>query len=114
MHLLYDCRQDYQAYFPGIEKITAQKPHDSKFLPDLNKLKGSLFLFDLGYFSHIFLHQLCEIGVWFVCRLKANSVPIITKVVKGVAKKHIGRKCKPERHNCRGLGKIEPPRRKIP
>lgn len=72
-------------------KISAQKPHDSKFLPDLNQLKGSLFLFDLGYFSHTFLHQLCEIGVWFVCRLKANSVPIITKVVKGVAKRHIGR-----------------------
>ena len=72
-------------------KISAQKPHDSKFLPDLNQLKGSLFLFDLGYFSHTFLHQLCEIGVWFVCRLKANSVPIITKVVKGVAKRHIGK-----------------------
>jgi len=72
-------------------EISAQKPHDSKFLPDLNQLKGSLFLFDLGYFSHTFLHQLCEIGVWFVCRLKANSVPIITKVVKGVAKRHIGR-----------------------
>ncbi|MGB5156231.1 MAG: transposase, partial [Desulfobacterales bacterium] len=72
-------------------KISAQKPHDSKFLPDLNKLKGSLFLFDLGYFSHAFLYQLSEIGVWFVCRLKANSVPIITKVVKGVAKRHIGR-----------------------
>jgi len=71
--------------------ISAQKPHDSKFLPDLNQLKGSLFLFDLGYFSHAFLYQLSEIGVWFVCRLKANSVPIITKVVKGVAKRHIGR-----------------------
>ncbi len=71
-------------------KITAQKPHDSKFLPDLNQLKGSLFLFDLGYFSHNFLHHLCEIGVWFVCRLKENSHPIITKVVKGVAKQHIG------------------------
>jgi len=71
--------------------FSAQKPHDSKFLPDLNQLKGSLFLFDLGYFSHSFLYQLSEIGVWFVCRLKANSVPIITKVVKGVAKRHIGR-----------------------
>ena len=36
--------------------FSAQKPHDSKFLPDLNQLKGSLFLFDLGYFSHTFLH----------------------------------------------------------
>ena len=71
-------------------KLTAQKTHDSQILPDLEQLKGSLFLFDLGYFSHIFLYKLNEIGVWFVCRLKANSVPIITRVVKGVAKRYIG------------------------
>jgi len=71
-------------------KFTAQKIHDSQVLPDLEQLKGSLFLFDLGYFSHMFLHKLNEIGVWFVCRLKANSVPIITRVVKGVAKRYIG------------------------
>jgi len=50
-----------------------------------------LFIFDLGYFSHLFLHQLNEAKVWFVCRLKANSIPIITRVVNGVAKRHIGR-----------------------
>ena len=71
-------------------KLTAQKTHDSQILPDLEQLKGSLFLFDLGYFSHIFLYKLNEIGVWFICRLKANSVPIITRVVKGVAKRYIG------------------------
>jgi hypothetical protein len=71
-------------------KLTAQKPHDSQILPDLQQLKGSLFLFDLGYFSHIFLHKLNEVGVWFICRLKDNSVPIITRVVKGVAKRYIG------------------------
>jgi len=72
-------------------KLTPQKIHDSQILPDLEQLKGSLFLFDLGYFSHVFLYQLDEARVWFVCRLKANSVPIITSVVKGVAKRHIGR-----------------------
>ena len=72
-------------------KLTPQKIHDSQILPDLEPLKGSLFLFDLGYFSHLFLHQLNEAKVWFVCRLKANSTPIITRVVSGVAKRHIGR-----------------------
>ena len=71
-------------------KLTDQKTHDSQILPDIEQLKGSLFLFDLGYFSHLFLHQLNQIGVWFVCRLKANSVPIITRIVKGVAKRYIG------------------------
>jgi hypothetical protein len=71
-------------------KITAQKTHDSQILPDLEQLKGSLFLFDLGYFSHAFLHKLNEIGVWFVCRLKSNSAPIISRAVKGVAKRYIG------------------------
>ncbi len=83
----------YQMSVRGIKwlKLTPQKIHDSQILPDLEQLKGSLFLFDLGYFSHLFLHQLNEARVWFVCRLKANSIPIITRVVKGVAKRHIGR-----------------------
>ncbi len=71
-------------------KCTAQKTHDSKIIPNLEQLKDSLFLFDLGYFSHTFLQKLDEIGVWFVCRLKNNSIPIITRVVKGVAKRYIG------------------------
>jgi hypothetical protein len=70
-------------------KLTAQKPHDSQIFPDLELLKGALLLFDLGYFSHLFLHKLNEMGIWFICRLKSNSVPIITQVVKGVAKRYI-------------------------
>lgn len=83
----------YQMSVRGVKwlKFTAQKIHDSQILPDLEQLKGSLFLFDLGYFSHLFLYQLNESAVWFVCRLKANSAPIITRVIKGVAKRHIGR-----------------------
>jgi putative transposase len=83
----------YQMSIRGIKwlKLTPQKIHDSQILPDLEQLKGSLFLFDLGYFSHLFLYQLNEAEVWFVCRLKANSAPIITRIGKGVAKRHIGR-----------------------
>ena len=82
----------YQLSVRGVHwlKCTDQKTHDSKILPNLEQLKDSLFLFDLGYFSHAFLHKLNEIGVWFVCRLKNNSIPIITRVVKGVAKRYIG------------------------
>jgi len=82
----------YQLSVRGVQwiKLTAQKPHDNQVLPSLEQLKGALFLFDLGYFSHVFLHNLNEIGVWFVCRLKANSSPIISRVVKGVSKKFIG------------------------
>jgi len=82
-------------------KISDQKTHDSQILPDLEQLKGSLFLFDLGYFSHKFLYKLSEIDVWFICRLKANSVPIITRVVKGIAKRYIGSPLN-EKVNLRG------------
>lgn len=82
----------YQMSVRGVKwlKFAPQKIHDSQILPDLEQLKDSLFLFDLGYFSHLFLHQLNEAGVWFVCRLKANSAPIITRVIKGVAKRYVG------------------------
>ncbi len=81
----------YRLSVRGIQwlKFTAQKSHDSKILPDLQQLKGSLFLFDLGYFSHSFLQKLDLMGVWFVCRLKENSAPIISRVIKGVAKRYI-------------------------
>ncbi len=84
-------------------QLSPQKYHDSKFLPDLKDLIGSLFLFDLGYFSHSFLNELNKLGVWFVCRLKANSLPVITRVVKGVAKRHIG---KPLTQNINLRGQI--------
>jgi hypothetical protein len=43
----------YRLSVRGVQwlKFTAQKPHDSKILPDLQQLKGALFLFDLGYFG---------------------------------------------------------------
>ena len=93
----------YRLSVRGIQwlKFTAQKSHDSKILPDLQQLKGSLFLFDLGYFSHSFLQKLDQTGVWFVCRLKENSVPIISRVIKGVAKRHIGQPLNPK-VNLRG------------
>lgn len=71
-------------------ELTAQKIHDSKVLPELNQLKGSLFLFDLGYFSHDFLHRLNEANIWFICRLKGNSIPTVSKVITGVAKSSVG------------------------
>ena len=82
-------------------KLSDQKTHDSQILPDLEQLIGSLFLFDLGYFSHKFLYTLSKIDVWWICRLKANSVPIITRVVKGVAKHYIGSPLN-EKVNLRG------------
>ena len=71
-------------------KLTAQKIHDSKVLPEFEQLKGSLFLFDLGYFSHRFLQRLDKAEIWFVCRLKGNSIPIISRVITGVARRNIG------------------------
>jgi len=82
----------YQLSVRGVQwiKFTSQKIHDSQVLPDLEQLKGSLFLFDLGYFSHTFLYTLDLADVWFVCRLKENSAPIISRVVTGVSKRFIG------------------------
>jgi len=71
-------------------KLAPQKLHDSKVLPELKRLKGALLLFDLGYYSHSFLHRLDEAGVWFVCRLKKNTIPLISRVIAGVSDKYIG------------------------
>ena len=82
----------YRLSLRGVQwiKLTAQRPYDNQVLPALDQLKGALFLFDLGYFSHSFLHKLDEVGVWFICRLKATSTPRISCVVRGVSKRFIG------------------------
>ena len=71
-------------------ELAAQKIHDSKVLPELDQLKGSLFLFDLGYFSHDFLYRLNAANIWFICRLKGNSIPTVSKTIAGVAKSNVG------------------------
>lgn len=72
-------------------KITPSSVHDSQCFPDINTLKDSLIIFDLGYFDFLLLYQINKIGGFFLTRIKSNSVILIKEIVKGLYhKRYIG------------------------
>jgi putative transposase len=64
-------------------KLSESRKHDSNFFPPFELLKGKLIIFDLGYFEYQLMCDLQNAGAYFLCRLKANSVVFIEKVVTG-------------------------------
>jgi hypothetical protein len=65
-------------------KITPSSTHDSQCFPDLNRLKNSLIIFDLGYFDFLLLYRIKEVGGFFLTRVKSDSVIHIQKIIKGL------------------------------
>lgn len=53
--------------------ITAATTHDRMAFPSLEKLKGHLVIFDLGYWNYRFIEELIAGGVFFLSRVKANA-----------------------------------------
>ena len=98
-------------------KISAQKPHDSKFLPDLNQLGVFVFIW-----SRLLQPYFSASTVWnrsLVCMpFKSKFCPNNHKSCQGCGEAAhwatVGQKCQPERHDCRGMGKVKSPRKKMP
>lgn len=67
--------------------LTAATTHDRKGFPPLELLKGSLIIFDLGYWDYCLLAALKASGAYFLSRVKSNAVITIVKVVEGLPKK---------------------------
>jgi len=72
-------------------KLTASKVNDRKGFPKIESLKGKLIIFDLGYFDFGLMLELINAGVFYLCRLKSNSVVSIKKVVSGFDSGCIGK-----------------------
>lgn len=64
-------------------KLSESRKHDSNFFPPFELLKGKLIIFDLGYFEYQLMSDLNDAKAYFLCRLKANSVVFIEKIVTG-------------------------------
>lgn len=72
-------------------KISAGKEHDSNYFPPFELLTGALIIFDLGYFEYQLMVDLIAANVYFLCRLKTNSVVFIEKVVIGLTPDSVGK-----------------------
>ena len=70
MHTLLD----HDGYIPAFVTVTEARTHESRMVKALDLPKGSIVVFDKGYFSYPWFRLLGEKGVFFVTRLKQNAV----------------------------------------
>jgi hypothetical protein len=86
-HCLFDLFGGTMKWFA----LTEAKQHDRKGFPPLELLKGSLIIFDLGYWDYCLLAALKEQGSFFLSRIKSNAVITVVKVVRGLPNRFEGR-----------------------
>lgn len=70
MHTLLD----HDGYIPAFVTVTGARTHESRMVSALDLPKGSIMVFDKGYFSYPWFRLLGEKGIFFVTRLKQNAV----------------------------------------
>jgi len=70
MHTLLD----HDGHIPAFITVTDAKTHESRVAKTLELPKGSIVAFDKGFISYPWFRALGKKGVFFVTRLKRNSV----------------------------------------
>lgn len=73
-------------------ELTSTSIHDRKCFPDVNSLRGSLIIFDLGYWDYGLFFAIDKINGFFLSRIKSNAAITIKNVIKGISPSHIGKK----------------------
>jgi hypothetical protein len=68
-------------------ELSPATTHDSLRFPPISMLKGSLILFDLGYWDFHLFKALIEQGVFFLSRVRTGAAIRIVRVVSGLPKK---------------------------
>ena len=70
LHLLLN----HEGYLPVFADITAGKTHEVTVGRAWSFPKGSIVVFDKGYWDFFFFDRLCREGVFFVTRMKVNAL----------------------------------------
>ena len=65
---------DANGYLPTFMTMTDGKTHESQWAKNLKLPKGSYVVFDRGFTDYSWYQSLMESGVFFVARLKKNSI----------------------------------------
>lgn len=75
-------------------ELTPSSTHDSQCFPEIEKLKGKLLIFDLGYWDFGLLLALEKAKAFFLSRLKSNVVIQVHEVISGISKSQVGQSLK--------------------
>ena len=65
---------DADGYLPAFVDLTEGREHEIRYARDLDLPKGSYVVFDRGYTDYSWYQELTNEGVFFVTRLKSNSI----------------------------------------
>ena len=71
---------------------TPTSVNDRKRFPDVQSLVGKLIIFDLGYWDYGLLISIDLAKGYFLSRVKTNTAILVKDIVKGISRKHIGKK----------------------
>ena len=75
LHLLLD----HDGYLPVFAQLTDALTHEVGIARGLNLPTGSILAIDRGFTDYSLFGKWCEQGVYFVCRVKSNSIFEITE-----------------------------------
>jgi len=64
---------NHSGYLPTFAIVTTGKVHEQKVAPKIPLEKGDVAVFDRGFTDFAWYATLCEIGIYFVTRLKKNA-----------------------------------------
>lgn len=68
---------------PLVAQLAEGSANDNKFFPHLDRfVRGTLFLFDKGFFVHARLRAIQEGGHHFLCAMKRSGNPLVTRVIR--------------------------------
>jgi hypothetical protein len=71
-------------------QLTPGSRHDRKCFPEVASLKGTLVIFDLGYWDYGLLYAIEKAGGFFLSRVKSDAVIYVKEVIQGLSKGAIG------------------------
>jgi len=88
LHACFDLMSGKIEWFES----SASSSNDQNHFPNIQDfIKGTLFIFDLGYWSHNLLIKIDESCSFFLSRIKSNETIKIKKIVSGLSKEYEGK-----------------------
>jgi len=88
LHACFDLMSGKMEWFES----SPSSSNDQKHFPNIGDfIKGTLFIFDLGYWDYGLLIKIDMEYSFFLSRIKSNATIIIKEIVTGISKEYIGK-----------------------
>lgn len=88
LHACFDLMSGKMEWFES----SPSSSNDRKHFPNIGDfIKGTLFIFDLGYWDYDLLIKIDKVRSFFLSRIKSNATITIKEIVLGLSKEYVGK-----------------------